>query len=236
MKKQLAFLTFILCFNFVASAQNKPYKFGISLNPNYSYRVYTNDEKPVKDYFDSLHIGKFSYSIGLFVEKQISKRKRFRIGLNFMNTGFKTINRAVNSSDSIFNGSFNPFVPYQYRMVFNNNYLEIPIDYRYSPQPKQPLFFSFGIAPSFNISNRRVYIQYFENNTVKRNKQPNDLESYNKFGLALQFGLGYEIKLSSKIRIDIQPRFQYFLTHLFESSYSANDRLFNTGLQIDIKI
>ncbi len=74
MKKTTTLIAFICFANTFLTAQNRPIKFGISINPNYSHRYFYSDDATFKATINALYWGKFSYSVGTFVEKEITRR------------------------------------------------------------------------------------------------------------------------------------------------------------------
>jgi hypothetical protein len=235
MKKATTLIVFMCLANAFLTAQNAPIKFGISVNTNYSHRyVYTNDAA-AKAMFDRLYSGKFSYSIGAFVEKEITRRGRLRIGLNAMNTGFQIVKNDLQGWGSQ-NGGWNPFPPEpndptKIRFVYNFINLELPIDYQYFINKKRSFYLDFGVSPMLNLYNYITTQTHYNNKNTTTNQQELTDEPMKKLSLALQFGMGYAVKLTRRLTLDIQPRIQGFVTPLISSSSKSGVLPYNIGLQ-----
>lgn len=134
------------------------------------------------------------------------------------------------------NGSWTPFPtdpngPTKIRFVYNFINLELPIDYQYFINKKRSFFVSLGISPMLNVYNYGTTQTYFNNkNTTTDHSELKD-EPTKKISLALQFGMGYAIKLTQRLTLDVQPRVQGFITPLLTSSSKSRVLPYNIGLK-----
>jgi hypothetical protein len=239
MKKTTTFTALICLLNTFLCAQNSPIKFGISINPNYSYRYLYSDIPDLKTSFDAIDVGKFSYSIGAFGEKEINNKARFRIGINLMNTGFGTKKLPLTTGSSLdpqgFPSFTNPNDPIAGRFIFNDIKIELPIDFQFFINKKQSFFIDFGMSPILNIYSYSTFKTYFSDGRINSSSSSNNDPNIRKLALAAQLGIGYEFKLNEKLTMEIQPKCQYFLTTLINSKNKSGMIPYNLGLQMGLK-
>ena len=82
----------------------------------------------------------------------------------------------------------------------------------------------------FNVYNYSTTKMYFNNkNTTTDHRELTD-ERTKKLSFALQFGMGYAVKLTPNLTLDIQPRVQCFITPLISSSAKSGVLPYNIGV------
>jgi hypothetical protein len=238
MKKAINLITFLSLLPIFLFAQNDFIRFGISLNPNYSYRFFYSKNSNLKITFDNIDVGKFSYSIGAFCEKQFNDKIRLRVGLNAMNTGIGTRKKQDNGF-VVIGGSFptsTPSTGSAFRLVFNDVKIELPIDFHFFINKKQSFYIDFGLSPTYNIYSYSTFKRYSSDGSIKNINSTNIDPEAKKLQFASQVGIGYEFPLNKKIKMDIQPRFQYFLTGFAHHANSLGFFVpYNLGLQMGAK-
>ncbi len=248
MKKLIILLTLFAAFHSKTIGQQptvRKYRLGLSLNPQYSYRIYyaRKDFQFAKKLYDSTEIGKITYAVGGFAERSLSEKLTFRAGLNFTNCGFRTKKKQDTWGSQNNNGGFgsntiDPFTSTSSYFVYNHFYLETPFDFHYFVDKNHHFYLNLGVSPNLNIYNSITsYSQFIDGHEeVKRNEDKRT--GYQKLGLSFQLGMGYEVKISEKITLDFQPCFQYFAMPLYKINLGgrANTFLYNAGLQIGVKI
>ncbi len=167
MKKNLILSAFLFILITQSFGQDKKFHFGVSFNPNYSYRIYTTNDKSSfsKRFFDSVDASKFSYSAGFFAERQLSQRLKVRVGLNFMKTGFGSIKNNISSSWGSQGGSTNTkpdsSLPVAASRYYNAYYIEIPLDFQYFIGQKKRFFVNLGMSPCINFLNETASKLYY---------------------------------------------------------------------------
>ncbi len=236
MKKVTILIAFICFANTFLTAQNRPIKFGVSINPNYSHRYLYSDDATTKAMLDRLYSGKFSYSVGVFGEKEMTDKLRLRVGLNAMNTGFQIVRDNLTWGSQNNNGSWNPFPidpnePTKIRFIYNFINLELPIDCQYFINRKRTFFLSLGGSPMLNVYNYSTVKAYFNTKSTTTSHQEVTNEPTKKLSFALQLGMGYAVKLTPNLTLDIQPRVQCFITPLISSSAKSGVLPYNVGVQ-----
>ena len=239
MKKATTLIAFICFANTFLMAQNRPIKFGVSINPNYSHRYLYSDDATTKAMLDRLYSGKFSYSVGVFGEKEMTEKVSLRVGLNAMNTGFQIVKDNLTWGSQNNNGSWNPFPidpnePTKIRFVYNFINLELPFDCQYFINKKRTFFISLGGSPMLNVYNYGTTKIYYNNKSTTTDNYELKDEPTKKLSVALQLGMGYAVKLTQKLTMDIQPRIQCFVTPLVSSSAKSGVLLYNIGLQTSL--
>lgn len=239
MKKVTTLIAFICLANTFLTAQNRPIKFGVSVNTNYSDRYLYSDDATLKATLDKLYSGKFSYSVGAFVEKEMTDKVRFRVGINAMNTGFQIVRDNLNWGFQNGLGNPTPFPvdpnePTKIRFVYNYVNLELPLDFSYFINKKRTFFVSLGFSPMLNVFNYGTTKIYYNDKSPTTNSYELKDEPTKKLSLALQLGMGYAFKLNKKLTMDIQPRVQGFVTPLISSSAKSGALPYNIGLQTSL--
>jgi hypothetical protein len=241
MKKTITLTVLFSLFNALLFAQNKKISFGISVNPNYSYRYLYSDDAALKTTFDAIDVGKFSYSAGVFGEKEINNSVRFRVGVNFMNTGFGTKKTDFSSwgSQNPQGGWFpqnpDPNDPIAGCFIFNDLKIELPIDIQLFINKNKSFFIDLGISPLLNLDSYTTFKAYFADGRISSYNTSNNDPNAKKIALAAQFGIGYTFKLSQKLSMEIQPRCQSFLATLPNSRSKSSIIPYNLGLQMGLK-
>lgn len=248
MKKTLILSAFLFILITQSFGQDKKFHFGVSFNPNYSYRFYEIDKEQFafsKNLYDSIDRPKISYSAGIFADRNLSEKFRIRLGLNLMKMEFgskKSTNLQWGSQNN--NGTFDPTIPADSSLPNgikdsrNIFYVEIPLDFQYFMGSKKRLFVDFGFSPCINFLNTVTRKSYYSDGRVESNTQEDKTSFIRKVGLTTQLGFGYNLPIFKKYVLEIQPRFQLFVTPASESinTSSFNVFLYNAGLQFAVKV
>ncbi len=248
MKKTLILSTFLFVLITQLFGQDKKFHFGVTLNPNYSYRFYEVDNEIfsfAKNLYDSIDRPQISFSTGIFAERHLSEKIKIRLGLNMMRMGFgskKSTNLQWGSQNN--NGTFDPTIPADssvaggLKISHGNYFVEIPLDFQYFMGSKKRLFVDFGFSPCINFLNRVYHKTYFPDGRVESKTMEDKSSHFRKVALTTQLGFGYNLPIFKKYVLEIQPRFQLFVTPASESinTSSFNVFLYNAGLQFAVKV
>ena len=236
MKKTLLLSLILSCILTHAFGQDKKLRFGISFKPNYSSRFILADSNfnTAKKILNDAETGKLSYSAGLFAERLLDDDMRIQVGVNYMNTGFRTHRKQLLWGST--NGQPDTIGLPEGYFVFNHNRIEIPIDFQYFIESDKPFFVTVGISPTLNVSVTTTSKFYYPDGHREINRQKDTQDGYPKFGLSFKIGLGYQFIVFKKIVLDIQPNVQCFLTTLGKFNPRFNSYLYNAGIQISLKI
>jgi hypothetical protein len=204
---RLLILTFILIcnHNIYSQDQEKGLYFGISLFPNIS-NGFANENELGSEYYKGLETTKFSYSAGLSISYQFEKHFGISSGLNFMETGDKSLFYAPDAMRGFL---------YERRYRHKEFFIELPVN----------IYKSFGKHWSvkgggsllFNLSHKRRIDS--GSGTGTYNKVTNYENS--KLGITANLGIGYTIDLSGDQYLEIGPYAQYnFINPLVSHIYA----------------
>jgi hypothetical protein len=243
MKKITTFTALICLLNTFLCAQNSPIKFGISINPNYSYRYFYSDNTLLKKTFDALESGKISGSVGGFIEKKMSEHSRLHVGINLMNWG-SVINKtglgSWGSQNS--NGTFDPNLPTNepngfsaIRFTYNSLNIQLPIDFQFFINKKRSFYFNLGISPLYNLGNYTTTTITLGDGRTKKTTSKDNLSDAKKLYFGMNLGFGYEWKINEKCIFEIQPQGQIFILDLANLSGKSGTIPYNLGVQMGLK-
>lgn len=192
---RLIILTFILVCNLSTYSQDqeKGLTVGVSLYPNIS-NGFANENDIDSEYYTGFESTKFSYSAGLSISYQFEKQFGIISGLNFMETGDKSL---LYSPD-LMRGFL-----YERQYRHKEFFLELPINF-YKILGKNWLVKGGGSLLLNLKHQRRIDITGLVGNY-------NDITSNenSKIGLTCNLGFGYKIKLSGQQHLEIAPYAQY---------------------------
>lgn len=187
----------------------------------------------------------FSFSAGVFVSRNLSKRISVLAGLNYhyfstrVNTGY-----AVDSSVLVYNapnnsGAFTLPGAYTingyYRNGSNQSYtnsyhfIELPVtaDFQINKSSKLPVFWEAGFSVSYLVNSNALHFDpngnlYYQNVQLFNKVQLNGVTA---------IMIGFPI---NKSELQIGPQLQYGLTGLLKTESGNSQHLFYTGLKISI--
>ncbi|NRB53360.1 MAG: outer membrane beta-barrel protein [Saprospiraceae bacterium] len=225
------FLLLCLCYMGEGLAQ-AGFSWGISLYPNYSdrrliaYSFITQDEI---NRLDSLEGGRFSYSGGVLAEWRTEKVS-FQTGVNFMNTGYRTI------SETILPGDPDENLGTERRFLFRNFNIEIPAELHFYQEvsPGNEFIFTLGGAMSYNISNSAFKILQRDGSSERIDVTDNEQE-FRPVNFAFVTAVGWETDISETLSLVIQPTFEFWMRGIFIDTLELNRNLYNLGVKLNLK-
>lgn len=229
----------ILCLFFLFPALNAltqtSSNWGIQLNPNFSSRrlvVFESLSEAEIFAIDSVETAKPSFSAGLFVQWR-GPKVGFQAGLNFMDSGYRTIKTLVLPDD--------PDAPNasQRRIVYQNYLLEVPLDLYFYQEldDKNEFFFTFGAGVGYNLKNFQTEFLYQgESKGNKTREVDPDNENFRRVAMEIRFGMGWETQLSDRLSLGIQPNFQFWTKGLYHQEATINRHLYAIGLQVVVRM
>lgn len=181
----------------------------------------------------------FSYQLGVFAQKDIFKRSRIRVGLNYSyySTNIKGGSLLANSVAVINDfGTFNNNglsyrygvqQPYKTRFSF----IELPLTYqlRIGKGKNVPLLMHGSVVPGlFTASNMLHYdstvagVYFVDNSRLRR------------FSLSYETGLSIELGKKSKFPVTMGPQMRFGLSNLLKNEYGKR-YLISAGLNITVR-
>ncbi len=189
----------------------------------------------------------FSFSAGIFVSRNLSKRISISAGLNYhyysthINTGY-----VVDSSIIVYNPSYYPgngtlpgaatyavnsYYPNGNSYSYTNSYhfIELPVtaDFQLNKSSKLPVCWEAGFSVSYLLNSNALHFDP-NGNLYYQNAQ-----LFNKFQLsgATAIMIGF---LINKTELQVGPQLQYGLTGLLKASSGNPQHLLYTGLKISL--
>ena len=197
--------TLILFFFYMLSFVNAQddFQLGVDFFPNYSW--HTNPAIPSSDYK-----GRISQSLGLYVEKGLTKRLSIQTGFNYANMGtaYEFPNDLRWGSQHDGNGGFDPKLESgesigDVKTVNTLHFIEIPLKIRYVVVDKTyQLYFSQALLGRF-------FIDEYQKTTIDGETDKEKLDTQIESpSTAWQSGFGCSFPLSGNMSMFLEPRFQ----------------------------
>lgn len=182
----------------------------------------------------------FSFSIGAFIEKDLSKRFSIATGLQYRyySTNIQVGNR-VDSITVLTNafGSQNVSqyyrsapVPVTYEYTNRFQFIELPVTANFQLHKRLPVYWNAGLSLSYLVSTNALH---FDSQTGVYYK---DNGLFNKLQTNLSTGLSVSLWARSKMPVHVGPQIQYGLTNLMKKDVSASKHLFYFGLNTKVFI
>jgi len=220
---RLIILTCILICNqnIYSQQQEKGLYLGISLYPNIS-NGFANESDIDSEYYTTFESTKFSYSAGLTIGYQFEKHFGITTGLNFMETGDKSLLYAPDLMRGFI---------YERQYRHKELFLELPINF-YKTLGNKWLIKGGG-SLLLNLKHKRRI------DNAGGTGSYNDFTSNenSKLGVTCNLGIGYLINLTGDQHIEIGPYAQYnFInpinTYWFGDSHPART-IGSVGIQVN---
>jgi hypothetical protein len=228
MKKLLTICCLILSIN-AFGQENKKFRFGLSLNPSISDNIISNSGNTpsgVLEIYRNLEKPIFAYEISIFSQYALSQKSNLRVGFGFSNTGYGTEKTKTSFAVP------DPTKPDYTRFIWQHQDIVIPILYsRYLKKENGKFYFIIGIEPQINVNRDIILKQWFEDGSSKSDKYEDTSTEFRKVNVNLLVGIGYDIKISPKNKIFIQPTFDVNEFGISKST-NLNRRIYTIGLTI----
>ena len=171
MKATITIILFLLS-SINCQAQENKLELGLSVFPNFSLGIISNDgsvPSEIESSYRDIQIAKPSINSNIFVEYSINEKSIIGLGMGYENNGSRT-----KKEDAMVWG-INPDTGEAYlepnlaqiRNIYNHHNIEVPLYYKHILGDK--LFVLIGTSGIINISNTHTSIQYFADDSKKRN-------------------------------------------------------------------
>jgi len=202
---------------------------GIHATPNVSHRRLIAQEdidRREVNRLDSLEVAKFSYKAGAFVRWR-SERVGFQTGLNFMNSGHRTLRGPVQAGDPA------PLNADDKRTVYEHYFIEAPAELQFFQEldEKNDFLFMMGLTIAYNINNSTRLV-FYDNEGQEVVDQDTDNSRFTKLHYNFATSMGWEHAFSESFGITLQPIFQFWLSPLLnDPDISLNRNLYSVGLR-----
>jgi hypothetical protein len=179
----------------------------------------------------------FSFSIGGFIQKNLSKRFSIATGLQYSYYSTKIqVGRRVDSTTLLQNafGSLNvtqyyrPPVPTTHEYTNRFHFVELPLTVNFKISNRLPIHWNAGLSLAYLVSTNALHFDsqtgvYYKDNSL-----------FNKMQANLSTGLSVSLWNKSKMPVHVGPQLQYGLTNLMKRDVSAAKHLFYFGLNTRI--
>lgn len=206
-------------------------QYGISVYPNFSgarlAASSTLNQRAV-DSIEAREISKPSYSLGLVAQWR-GQKAGFRIGLQYMDTGYRSVREPVPP------GANAPEEALNQQVIYRNINLELPAEllFIHALSDKDRLNFMMGFSAAYILQNREDYV-FFSGERLSRQTNRLQTADLNRLQLAFQTGVGFQRDLGGSVAIFVQPTFQFWYTALLQPPAEANRNLYSVGLKTGI--
>ncbi len=203
MKKPLFSVITVIAFVFGAQAQNV--NLGIQFTPQVSKLTYSHLSEQMEEAYREASETGLTYSLGSFVELNLSKKLSVHIGASYGQIGEKLIETYENN----FQGKEKSTIDYKMHFV------ELPLAVKY--QFNKNIFITAGTQGNYYLnSSNKVKTQY-ENGSTDTQKTSDKEDGVEDLNLAITGGIGFTIPIGETLSFIIQPNVVYGLTNLYES-------------------
>ena len=230
--KYIIIILSILSVCVTSQAQDKKFSFGVSLFPNYSTGIISNDGNTaiaIQNIYSENEIGKFSLGGNVFVEYKLGEKSNIGFGLGYQNNGLGTKKLDVIYLDPI---TSNPTIDYQIRFIYNYHNLEIPIYFRYNFANRYYLM--LGASTIFNVLNKNTLIR-FEDGRVEKSKSTDNSTDFRKLNFCGDFGIGLDYLKKEKLSLFVNSYVQYGVLGISKTA-SLNRNILSIGISTGIRI
>lgn len=201
---------------------------GFNFSPNISYRTLKNNDgssisESILKNRNSREMIKFGYSAGVNVCFHIKKFVGIETGIQYDNMGYKT------EKFDVFQIGIER-QPEQVKIIYNYNYLTIPLKANFMVGKKNVRFFSsVGVNTHFLITDKQKAILYYaDNQTEKQSSTSNN--DFNKINVSPIVSLGIDYKINDRMNLRIAPSFSYGVIKTIDTPIT--EHLYNGGVNV----
>ena len=227
-----------LCSYTACLAQDRKFDFGLSLFPNYSIGITSNDGNTptnVEEGFQDIETWKPSFSSTIFVEYQLNARSILGLGMGYQNNGERTKKLDLQYGIDPVTGMpiSDPSLPTQIEFIYDHHNIEIPLYYRHLLGSS--FFVQIGASGIVNISNTITSKEYYADGEVKRNTEQDNSTDFRTLNIAGNLGFGMDYLRNEKISLFVLPYVQYGFFGISENA-SLNRNFLSLGISTGIRI
>ncbi len=227
---KFAFLFAFFFFAFKSQAQDRKFDFGISVFPNFSFGIISNDgnvSEELEETIKELEISKPSIGARAFVEYKITEKSILGFAIAYDNNGERTKKIDLIPPQSI----LDPLLPSQTRNIYNHHNLILPVYYKY--KFNKMFYVSSGLGAVYNISNTSTSISFYSDGSKQRSTQNDDITTYRKVNFFLDAGFGMCVFSDKKISVFLEPKCRYTFLGVSKTA-PLNRNYFSVGISAGI--
>lgn len=227
--KKLLILSLLLISIYAFGQEDKKFKFGLSVNSGISDNIISsssNTPTSVTTTYRKLEKPAFSYQISIFSDYPLSAQSKLRLGLGFSKTAYKTSKRKSSTAVP------EPTIPEYTQFIWQHQDIVIPILYtQYLKNGASKFYFVSGLEPQIKINRTVKFNQWFSDGGSNTKQEEDNSTDFRKVNLNLTFGIGYDVKISSRSTIFIQPTFDCNILGISNKA-NLNRRIYSIGLTV----
>jgi hypothetical protein len=231
------FISFLFALNIlVAKAQDRKFNFGVSLFPNLSFGIISNDgsvQSGLEEEIKSFEISQICYSAGFFTEYKLGEKSALGFGLGMQKNGESTGKRDLflNFDPQTGEPIYDPAVPRQVKTDYNRYNVEIPLYYKLNFGKRS--YFVVGTSLFLNIINTTRSVLYFETDK-ERNTSVDQMTDYRFLNFSGNIGYGFDFLRKENFNLFFQPYAQYGILGVSKSA-PLNRNFLSIGFVTGIK-
>jgi len=214
-------LIFLFAFSItVAKSQDRKFNFGVSLFPNLSFGVISNDgsvPSGVEEEIKSLEVSQICYSAGFFTEYKLGKKSALGFGLGMQKNGESTgkLPSYFEFDPQTGEPVYGPFDPRFIKFDYNRYNVEIPMYYKLNFGKRS--YFVVGTSLFLNIINTTRSVLYFETDK-ERNTSVDQMTDYRFLNFSGNIGYGFDFLRKENFNLFFQPYAQYGILGVSKSA------------------
>lgn len=222
MKQITLAILLLLCTVHQSNAQDKKISLGLSINPNYSFGIISNNFIGIEEQ------PKASISVNMFVEYQLTPKSSVGLGLGYQNNGEKT-----SKIDLTFFGPQNEDLPTKARFIYNHHNIEIPLYYKLNLG--EHFYILAGTSGILNLSNTVSSVHFYADGNKERKTQKDKSMDFRTLNISANFGFGWNYLNKEKFSLFIHPYFQYGILGI-STNATFNRNILSLGFVTGIRI
>jgi len=231
------FILFLFAFGFtVTKAQDRKFNFGVSLFPNLSFGIISNDgsvPEGVEEGVKSLEVSQICNSIGFFTEYKLGKKSALGFGLGMQKNGESTgkLPSYFEFDPQTGEPIYGPYDPRFIKFDYNRYNAEIPLYYKLNFGKRS--YFVVGTSLFFNIINTTRSVLYFETDK-ERNTSVDQMTDYRFLNFSGNIGYGFDFLRKENFKLFFQPYAQYGILGVSKSA-PLNRNFLSIGFVTGVK-
>jgi hypothetical protein len=221
----------LLLISTVTFAQSPKFRFGLSLRPAITDNILSSDGSIPSNVVNNLkyqELRDWGYSALLFAQYEANTRLKFQFGIGYSRTGYSTRRKALIYQTP------EPGAPEYSKFEYAYHDLIVPVQLRYNLSKKQNTFYLLGgISTALKLSRTTTRTLWYANDKRVSVTDKDKDSNYNTLNLNGIAGFGYDIKVSPKINLWVQPSLECNVLGTAQSS-GLTRRTYTFGISLGL--
>ncbi|MFT5823310.1 MAG: hypothetical protein ACI8ZM_004571 [Crocinitomix sp.] len=227
----LLFLVFLPALGFGQELENqfKRFSFGLSYEPNLSYRQlkYEGENKMFADLRNKNEVADFGFVTGLSLKTRLTKRLTLEYGVSFVRSGFKT---KYSNLDFV---SENTDFPIKAKTKYTFRSFIIPIKANFNFDiGKLNCYATLGVSYNSLFDRKSTLLVQFPNGNIEESAD-NNTTAFENMTFSLIAGFGVNYVLFDRITLAAEPLFRRNLSSIVPDK-NAEEYPYSIGLNLKI--